>query len=151
MNSLVPTAVIDIQYRVDFVTISTIDDFGFPDSRLLFNLKKMKADLFKKNNLLENTFSTYLGTNTSSAKIKQIINNQNACIYYCDYSTFEGLTVKGYLEEVHDNRIKDILWDDTWEKYYYGGKDGGDYSIVEFIPLKAKYYHGLKTLEINCK
>jgi len=141
---------IKIQNRLDFVSISTVDPDGFPDTRILFNLRKMRGEAVLPLLPPYSQFTAYLGTNTSSSKIKHIRSNNRVCLYYCDYETWEGLTVKGTVEEVNDQEIRKAVWDESWEKYYYNGREGGDFSLLKFTPLHAKYYHGLKTMELDC-
>jgi len=52
---------------------------------------------------------------------------------------------------ISDKTIRSTIWDASWEQYYYNGIDGGDFSLLKFIPVHAKYYHGLKTIEVDFK
>jgi len=144
-------SMVSLQERLKFFLFSSIDEKGFPDTRVLFNLRNMRASVFKEKVALENVFATYISTNTSSSKVSQIQNNRRTCIYYSDNESFEGLTITGYTEEIHDRGIKRAIWDDSWDVYYLGGMDGGDYSILKFLPLKAKYYKNLQVTEVNCE
>jgi hypothetical protein len=53
--------------RSDFVTIATVQEDGFPESRLLFNLLKLRAEVLGSGPAkLDQPFGNWLGTNTSS-------------------------------------------------------------------------------------
>lgn len=145
MNEVAFEAARALAARTRFVTCSTIDENGGPDTRLLFNLSRMrKKALTEGPARCERPFMTLLGTNTSSRKIAHIRRDNRVCLYYADQKTFEGLSVKGRLEEVLDAGIRRAVWTPAWEMYYYGGLDGGDFSLLRFIPEQARYYHGLQ-------
>ena len=136
--------------RVNFVTLTTLDETGGPDTRLLFNLRKMRAKAIAGDAALEDEFATWLGTNTSSRKVAQIRRDARVCLYYTDSLKFQGLSLKGRLEEVTDAAVKKALWTPSWEQYYPGGLLGGDYSVLRFIPESGRYYHGLATTDFTC-
>jgi general stress protein 26 len=101
-------------------------------------------------NAAHGNFMNYMGTNTSSRKVAQLRKDPRSCLYYVNSTSFEGLTVTGLLEEVLDREVKAALWMPSWEQYYSGGIDGGDYSIFRFVPEHARYYHGLEVAEFEC-
>jgi general stress protein 26 len=78
-------------------------------------------------------------TNTSSEKIAQIRSDTSASLYAYDQA-FNGLLLLGRVAEATDTETKDALWDDSWKLYYPGGKDGGDFSVLEFSPETYKSY-----------
>jgi general stress protein 26 len=46
------------------------------------------------------------------------------------------------MQEVADTDTLCALWDDSWKKYYPEGRDGGDFSVLEFMPKQFKSYNG---------
>jgi general stress protein 26 len=80
-------------------------------------------------------------TNTHSDKIAQIRNSKTANIYAYD-NTFSGLLLIGDIQEILDADTTNALWDDSWKMYYPEGRDGGDFSVLEFIPKQFKFYNG---------
>lgn len=134
--------------REDFVYLSSLDEEGWPETRVLFNLRKHRADsaLIKD---LRDGFSSYLGTNTSSRKVTQLRRDGRACLYYSDNVNFEGCSVQGRFEEVLDWEIKKAIYIESWDMYYPGGLDGGDFSLFKFAPELVRYYHGLKVLSFD--
>jgi general stress protein 26 len=99
---------------------------------------------------MEEDFSTYIGTNTSSRKTSQIRADSRVCLYYSDSRFYRGLSVMGLLEEVTDRDVHRALWRRGWESYYPGGPEDPDFSVFRFRADKARYYHGLAVLELDC-
>ncbi|MCL1785741.1 MAG: pyridoxamine 5'-phosphate oxidase family protein [Alphaproteobacteria bacterium] len=123
------------------VMLATLND-GAPDMRALINIRNGAiaphlSDYFKGDDRL------LFITNTSSNKIGQIRANSRAAVYGYD-DAFNGLTLSGTVHEITDSETKDALWDDSWKMYYPDGKDGGDFSVLEFIPENYKFYKEFK-------
>ena len=136
--------------RVDLAILSTLDAQGAPDTRALFNLRRMRASIFTSGAAaLPLAFATWIATNTSSRKVRELRADARGSLYYFDPETFEGLTLQGAFEEILDREVRSSIWVDTWSMYYPGGVDGGDFSVFRFKPLHARYYHGLSVLEFD--
>ena len=123
--------------QTDFI-LGTIGHDGSPEARALINIRHEKiaphlADFFEKDDRI------LMITNTSSDKIGQIRANNKASLYAFDQQ-FNGLLLTGKIREVLDPSTKNSLWDDSWKMYYPDGKDGGDFSILEFLPESYKSY-----------
>ena len=111
-----------------------------PETRALINLchKDIAPHLvtyFKNNDRILFT------TNTDSDKIPQIRNNKTANIYAYD-NNYNGLLLTGEIKEITDPTTLNTLWDDSWKIYYPDGRDGGDFSVLEFVPRQFKSYNG---------
>jgi len=120
------------------VMLGTIDKSDTPVMRALINIRNAAiaphlTEHFKKDERL------LFITNTSSDKIAQIRANPAASLY-CYDDSFNGLLLTGHVREITDTATKDALWDDSWKMYYPDGKDGGDFSILEFTPENYKFY-----------
>lgn len=137
--------------RSEHVFLATLDDrSGFPDSRLIFNLRKARPQSFRQGaSALPDGFATWIATNTSSRKVRELRADQRGCLYYADTATFEGLTLQGQFEEILDRDIRAGIWADAWNMFYPGGIDGGDFCVFRFQPLQARYYHGLHVSEFD--
>lgn len=148
-HSIAPA--VDLAHRSEFVFVSTIQEAaGFPDTRVMFNLLKLRAKVLADGPAtLDNPFSSWLGTNTSSQKIQHIRKIPRVCLYYVDTAAFEGLSLQGMVEEVQDQTIRAAIWMDEWEMFYPGGRDGGDFTLLRFNPVRGRYYHGLKVVEFD--
>jgi general stress protein 26 len=131
--------------RAKFVYLSSLDEDGGPETRVLFNLRKARSEpLSAGPAALGDGFANYLGTNTSSRKVAQIRKDGRACLYYSDNARFEGCSVRGRLVEVADPEVRKAVYVKAWDMYYPGGLEGGDFSLFKFEPESVRYYHGLK-------
>jgi len=120
------------------IMLGTIDNAGTPVIRALINIRNKNiaphlTEHFKKDDRL------LFITNTSSDKIGQVRKNPAASLY-CFDDAFNGLLLTGHIKEITDDETKNALWDDSWKMYYPDGKDGGDFSILEFTPENYKFY-----------
>jgi general stress protein 26 len=130
----------------------TVDPAGYPHARAVFNLhnRSQWPDLVGFLSPQAAGFTIYFATNTSSTKVSHVRANPKACAYYCDPKEYRGLMVQGTLEIIDDPAVKRALWQDWWTKYYGGGVDAPDYTVLRLRPVLAKYYAGLHvtTLEL---
>jgi general stress protein 26 len=134
-----------------FVYVTTLDEAGNPETRVMFSLRTGRDARKPVFTSLGSEFATYLGTNTSSRKTAQIRRDGRACLYYSQNTVFKGLTLKGRLDEVDDPAVKAALWKPAWEMYYPGGLEGGDFSVFRFTPMEGRYYHGLAVKEFHAR
>jgi general stress protein 26 len=114
----------------------------------MFNLPKQRPPVLA---LAGDSFSTWIGTNTSSRKVAHVQRDPRVCLYYADTDTFEGLTLQGTVEEVHDLSIRAEIWTNDWNMYYPGGQEGGDFTLLRFHPIHGRYYQGLRVVEFDAE
>lgn len=81
-----------------------------------------------------------ISTNTSSAHVQRFMKNADACLYFSDDNTFEGLCLYGKFAVHFEREYKQLLWNDGDEKYYPKGIDDEDYCILEFIADSGRFY-----------
>ena len=81
-----------------------------------------------------------ISTNTSSSHIKELLKNENVCIYFSDDTAFEGVCLYGRAVVHFDRAYKELLWNEGDEKYYPNGVDDEDYCILEIIAKSGRYY-----------
>jgi len=111
-----------------------------PETRALINIRNKNiaphlAKYFKDNERI------LFITNTHTDKMSQIRKSGIANIYAYD-NNFSGLLLTGEIKEIVDTDTINALWDDSWKMYYPEGRDGGDFSVLEFIPQHFKSYNG---------
>ena len=121
------------------VILSTIRD-GVPQTRALINIRNKNisphlVELFKTDNRM------LLMTNTHTDKIAEMHKNPNASLYAFN-TDFDGVTLTGTVVELTDDETLDAIWDESLLHYYPGGRHGGDFSVIEFIPENFKTYRG---------
>ena len=109
--------------------ISSVDEQGYPNTKAM--LAPVKREGIK-------TF--YWHTNSPSKRVEQYRNNPKACIYFCDNRLFWGVMLKGIMEVVDDENIKEEIWKDEFSMYYNGGRDGGDFILLKFTAENGRYY-----------
>ena len=104
-----------------------------------------------------------ISTNTSSAHVQSLLKNGNACLYFSDDSTFEGLCLFGHAVVHFEKEYKELLWNEGDEKYYpkgvgdaesgrfyrYDGK--GDLSAPEMAAFDAgrEFENGYDAVNAN--
>ncbi len=129
-----------------FCYLATIDKNGFPHIRALFNLRCSEkyphpAEVIEEYE--ENPLTVYIATNTSSAKIKQIKENNNIAIYYSHHSEIKGIMLQGHAEILDDIGFKEKIWVDNWVMFYPKGYTDPDFTILRLKPKLLKgWYKG---------
>lgn len=81
-----------------------------------------------------------ISTNTSSQHVQTLLKDGNACLYFFDDETFEGLCLFGSAAVHFDRAFKQLLWNEGDEKYYPKGVEDEDYCVLEFIAQSGRYY-----------
>ena len=84
--------------------------------------------------------SHLISTNTASGHVRHLNNRPDACLYFADSDTFEGVCLTGRAVPTRDEALRKLLWNDGDEKYYPLGVDDPDYCIIEFTADRADYY-----------
>jgi len=120
--------------------LSSVDESGFPNTRAMLSPRVREGI---------NTF--YFTTNTSSIKVKEFINNPNACIYVCDNRFYRGVTLKGKVTVLQDRKSKELIWKPEDVMYYKDGIDDPDYSVLKFEAISGEYYSNFKVEQFEIK
>lgn len=130
--------------------LSTIDEYGYPACRTVFNAlcKGCEPHLVK---FFDENDNLYFITNTKSEKVVQIRNNAKASLYFSDNENYKTLLLSGYVKIVDNEKIKKALWNDGWDVYFEGGVRGLQFGVLEFIVEKYKLFCNLKTEEKDIK
>lgn len=71
---------------------------GYPNIKALLNLKQLGLKEF------------WFSTNTSSKRLRQIVDDGKTCLYFVDQDSFEGLMLLGHAEITHEPEIRGALW-----------------------------------------
>jgi len=118
--------------------ITSIDGDGFPNTKAMLQPRK-------RNGIKEIFFST----NTSSLKVHSFRNNSKSCIYFCDSRFFRGVMLKGTVEVVEEQSIKDMLWQTGDTMYYSEGKTDPDYCVLKLTVISGRYYSDFKSEDFD--
>ena len=81
-----------------------------------------------------------ISTNTSSSHVKSLLKKNNACLYFSDDNTFEGVCLYGRTAVRSEREYRELLWNDGDEKYYPNGIDDEDYCVLEFLAESGRFY-----------
>ena len=114
--------------------ITSIDSDGFPNTKAMLQPRK-------RNGISEIFFST----NTSSLKVESFRANAKSCVYFCDSSFFRGVMLKGMVEVIEDQAVKDMLWKIGDTMYYSKGKTDPDYCVLKLTVISGRYYSDFKS------
>lgn len=122
--------------------ICSVDENGFP------NVKEMLKPR-KRNGLNE----FYFSTNTSSMRVKQYLENPNACIYFYHKGLikYTGVMLKGKMEVLTDQETKNMIWRKGDTIFYKKGVTDPDYCVLRFTTISGRYYCDLKTESFTLK
>lgn len=120
--------------QVAYVTTMGAD--GYPHTRAMFNLRRREqfpnqAHLFADH---QDDLEVIFSTNTSSTKVRQIKADPRVSIYYCNPGQFHGLMLNGDIEIVDDAALRHAIWNEGWERYYPGGPDDPDHTVLRLRP-----------------
>lgn len=120
--------------KVSFVC--SVDGEGFPN---------VKAMLRPRKHVGLKEF--YFSTNTSSMRVRQYQQNPNASIYFYhkELIRYTGVMLKGTMEVLTDQGIKDELWRPGDTMFYRQGRTDPDYCVLKFTAQSGRYYCDLKT------
>lgn len=128
---------LDVIEHSKIAYLSTVDERGFPNVKAMLNLYHDDLHTF--------CFST----STSSKRVKQILHNDKASIYFCDNEKFLGLMLIGNIIVSKDEILKKKLWFDGSELFYPLGITDPDYSVLKFTTLKCDLYTGKEIIQFG--
>lgn len=120
------------QQSVSF--IGSVDATGYPTIKAMLQPRKR-----------EGIKTIYFTTNTSSMRVTQYLENNRACIYFCDTRFFKGVMLQGTMEVLTDSDSKEMIWRDGDTLYYKQGVSDPDYCVLKFTAISGRYYSGFKS------
>ena len=114
--------------------ISSVDKEGFPNTKAMLPPRKRVG-----------IKEVYFTTNTSSMRVKQYMENPQACIYFFDKRFFRGVMLKGTMEVLTDSKTKNEIWQEGDDMYYPQGVTDPDYCVLKFTATDGRYYSNFKS------
>ncbi|MCR5308407.1 MAG: pyridoxamine 5'-phosphate oxidase family protein [bacterium] len=122
--------------------ICSVDSDNYPNVKAMLKPRKINGI---------NEF--YFSTNSSSMRVKQYLDNPNACIYFYHKGLIKyvGVMLKGKMEVLTDQESKNMIWKKFDKMFYKQGVTDPDYCVLKFTAETGRYYCDLKTesFEIN--
>jgi general stress protein 26 len=133
--------------------LSTVDDDGFPQTRVMGNLRnkeqcRIAEELFAGHN---KDFLIYMLTGDSSDKMQQIRANPKVSVYFCNSAEFHTLLLVGNAEEIDDLDLKKRIWQDEWKIHWPGGPEDRELIMLKLLPEWAKGLHKEGPFEFKLK
>ena len=123
--------------------LSTVDAQGCPQTRAVFNLRC--RDAFPGTDACSRgTTGTSCSTSPPTPPRPRWRRSgaiRDVSVYYCRPDEFFGLMLTGRIEVVEDQALKSALWQEGWERYYAGGREDPDYTILRLRPSRMKGWH----------
>lgn len=109
------------------------------------NYPNVKAMLSPRKHIGLKTF--YFSTNTSSMRVKQYLENPNACIYFFHKGLikYTGVMLTGKMEVLTDSESKEMIWRKGDTVFYKQGVTDPDYCVLKFTASRGRYYCDLNT------
>lgn len=122
--------------------ICSVDENGYPNVKAMLKPRKRNG---------EKEF--YFSTNTSSMRVKQYLQNANACIYFYKKGLihYTGVMLKGKMEVLTDQETKNMIWRKGDTLFYKKGSTDPDYCVLKFTAIDGRYYKDLKTESFTLK
>ena len=114
--------------------IGSIDTDGFPNMKAMLQPRKR-----------EGLRIFYFTTNTSSMRVRQFLQNNHSCLYFCDRRFFRGVMLKGTMEVLTDAEYKELIWEEGDTMYYKEGVTDPDYCVLRFTAISGRYYSSFKS------
>ena len=137
MNEKTKQLLEELMERPYSAYLATIDENGFPSIRTVFNLR-CKEKFAHPAKVIEdyddNPYTIYISTNTSSVKMKHILNDQRIALYFSIPDEVKGIMLQGKAEVLEDKEFKKNIWMDNWKIYYPLGYDDPDFTILKLKP-----------------
>lgn len=128
-----------VMRKADALFLATNGRDGFPAIRAVFNLRN--EEQFPSLAFLnqdEDDFSVWIGTNASSRKVEEMRRDPRVSAYYCLPSELQGFMMIGEVEEVRDEKTKERVWVEGWERYYPSGPGDSDYALLRMRPERVE-------------
>jgi general stress protein 26 len=104
--------------------------------RALFNLRDAARFPGLASYQADKGLSVFLGTNSSSIKVREAGLEPWVSVYFMIPSEFKGLCLSG--KALPDPEARAALWVEGWEMYYPKGRDDPDYTVLRVDPVRAR-------------
>lgn len=137
MNEVAKKEIPRLRKESQIAYIASIDEQGYPVMRGMLVLET------------DSLHVQYFSTNTSSRKVKQLLNYPKASVYYVDNDNYKSVLFKGEIEVVRDEESRKLIWKEGFERYYTKGIDDPDYSVLKFTAESGFFFGGPNTTDFT--
>ncbi len=114
--------------------LGSVNEQGYPVIRAMLAPRLIDGNLM------------YFSTNTSSNKVKQLLENHKACVYFYKRGKFkfQGASIVGEMQVCEDQETKNLIWRFGDSLFYKKGITDPDYCVLKFKGITAEYYCDFK-------
>lgn len=130
MNPNARESIVNLRKNNGIAYLASVNGEGYPVMRAMLVLEH---DGFR---------TQYFSTNTSSGKVGYYRNNPKASVYYCEPNEYKGVLFVGEMQVCTDQKTKDFLWREGFERYYPKGVTDPDYCVLMFAAKSGSFYNG---------
>jgi general stress protein 26 len=138
---------LDIMRRSDMLTLATMGSDPYPHVRALFNLREERRFPSLAEYQRDKGLSVFLGTNTSSIKVREAGEAPWVSVYFMVSAEFKGIMLSG--KAVPDPEARQAMWIEGWEMYYPMGRDDPDYTILRIDPVRARGWSSAAAFDLE--
>jgi general stress protein 26 len=131
---------LDIMGRSDMVILATSGNDPYPHLRALFNLRDGRRFPGPAAYHEDKGLSVFLGTNTSSIKVREVGEAPWVSVYYMVSAEYKGIQLSG--KAFADPAARAAIWMEGWEMYYPKGRGDPDYTVLRIDPVRARGWSG---------
>lgn len=114
--------------------IGSVDAEGYPNIKAMLQPRKR-----------EGIKTFYFTTNTSSMRVRQFLQDDKACVYFCDNRFFRGALLRGTMEVLTDAPSKEMIWREGDTEYYSEGVTDPDYCVLKFTATSGRFYSNYRS------
>ncbi|MCM1077926.1 MAG: pyridoxamine 5'-phosphate oxidase family protein [Bacteroidales bacterium] len=118
--------------------IGSVDSDGYPCVKAMLQPRKR-----------EGIKVFYFTTNTSSMRVWQYLQNDKACVYFCDNRFFRGAMLRGSMKVLTDAESKALIWQEGDTEYYKHGVTDPDYCVLKFTALSGRFYSNFRSEDFS--
>ena len=138
---------LDVMGRADMVVLATMGGEPYPRMRALFNLREAKRFPSLADYQRDKGLAVFLGTNTSSTKVRETGAEPWVSVYYMIPSEFKGICLSG--KAFPDAEARAAIWVEGWELYYPLGRGDPDYTMLRVDPVRARGWNSMSAFDVE--
>jgi general stress protein 26 len=138
---------LDIMGRADMLALATMGGDPYPHVRALMNLRDAKKFPGLVGFHADKGLSIFLGTNTSSIKVRETGAEPWVSAYFMIPSEFKGVCLSG--KALPDPKARAALWVEGWEMYYPQGRDDPDYTVLRIDPVRMRGWASMSAFDVE--
>lgn len=86
---------------------------------------------------IDDDFTCWFATGADSNKVRHLAANPHICLLY--YAGETDVRVRGRVERITDQALRDELWEEDWKQYFSEGSTDPNYALLKTIPEQVEF------------